>query len=360
MKLSQAIKEFVALKQARGPRAAKTGLRYESILRIFCLCMHDPEVEDLDFTHVLWYFGELERLGWKPNGRNLVAVGLRKFFEFCNLRGWEVFNEQLIPLPERETNIPRVTDLNTFRKLVDILPKKTNRPQHIRNRALLLLLWDTGARTGELVSLDVPDLDLEKRTAIIKTEKSRGRRPIRQIFWTPETNEAIKKWLEKKEALQRLFSFADPDALFTSINKCPQLPVRGKRMTNRGVAEVMRMLSNQAGLPVVLNAHRARHSMGRDAVKTLRSNSGVSNILGHSNLDSSFVYTMVWGEDLREEWDEVMKYRGNPAEKPVAQPPKAATNFPRFKSRQPVLGKLRPLTINTGKRGKLVRSQFDR
>ena len=311
--------------------------------------MQDPELEEIDLPHVLWYFQELERLGWKPNGMNLIAIALRKFFEYCNLRGYPTFNEQLIPMPERQFNIPRVTDINAFRKLLEQIPKGTNNPHHLRNRALLLMLWDTGARSGEVCLIDGP-LDHKTRTTIIKTEKSRGRRPIRQIFWTEETNKALKAWLKKKKELEKFFKFNDPEAIFVSISKCPDNDIRGRRMNNRSVAEVLRMLSCRAGLPARINAHSVRHSMGRDAVRTLRSDSSVSNILGHSNIESSQVYTMLFGTDLRDEWKRVIKSRGNPMH------PQMSKSFPKSKfmrSAGPIQGSNRRVSIHTSKYGRM-------
>lgn len=262
----------------------------------------------MNHSQVIWYLSELTRLGWKPNGLNLIAIALRKFFEFCNLRGYGVFSEQLIPIPRKEFNIPRVATAQNFKKLMRELPHGSDRPHHLRNRALLMLLWDTGARVGEILSLDVNDIDMKKRTAIIRTEKSRGRRPVRQIFWTDDTNKALRKWVYKKEDLQRINVFKDCEALFISISKCGRYDVRGKRMTNRGAAGVMQMLSNRAEIPVV-NPHSMRHAMGRDTARALRSDTSVSNILGHSNIDSSHIYTMIWGEDLRKDWQQVMRHR---------------------------------------------------
>ncbi len=355
MKLHDAIKEFVELKKMKGIRAARTSARYESALRIFCLCMQNPELSNIEFSHVLWYLNQLEQLGWKPNGINLVGLALKKFFEFCQLRKYPVtFNENLIPLKEKTFNIPRVTGIETFKKLLEQIPIKTNDPHHIRNRAVLLLLWDTGVRTGELMSLDISDLDLNNRTALIKTEKSRGRRPVRQIFWTPETHEHIVNWINKLEELKKKFNFADDEALFVSISKSSRQPIRGCRMSTRGVAEIMRVLSNQAGLPAVANAHGIRHSMGRDAIKTLRSNSGVSNILGHSNIESSYVYTMLFGDDLKEQWQEVMDKRGSP----FMSPPKASANFPKSSKNfnSVAKGQIRPTTVKTSHTGRWVRN----
>lgn len=324
------------MRQFRG--SPLTTQRYDHLLRIFCLCMKDPKVGEIEARDVVEYLSEMRRLKWKPNGINVVAIALRKLFEFCNLRGYPVFNEQLIPIPRKEFNIPRVATAANFRKLMRELPHGSGRPHHLRNRALLMLLWDTGARAGEIVSLNVEDMDLKKRMALIRTEKSRGRRPVRQIFWTATTNAALKKWIKKKEELQRIDVFRESEALFISISRCGRYDVRGKRMTNRGVAGVMQMLSNRAELPII-NAHSIRHAMGRDTVRTLRSNSAVSNILGHSNLDSSYIYTMIWGEDLKEDWNRVMKGRGNGTRR------ESATQ-----------GRLRPVAVRTGRYGRMIRN----
>ena len=303
MKLSQAIEEF---KNWRGFKVTgHTVIRYDSALRIFCLVMGDPEIDQIQITHVLRYLQEMERLGWKRNGINIVALALRKLFEYYNLRGYNCLNEALIPLPKKEFNIPRVANDVDFKKLVKAIPRDSN-PNNIRNLALIHMVWDTWARTGEIISLDVDDLQFNKDgsgCAIIKTEKSRGRRPIREIFWTAQTGKYLKAWLKKKNEIQKLMTFEDPAAVFISIRKCGQYDVSGKRMTNRGVCEVFRTISNRAGLPSIFNAHSARHYGGRKIIKEGGASADVTNILGHSNLESSQFYTMMWGNDLKERWN---------------------------------------------------------
>ncbi|MEO6240318.1 MAG: site-specific integrase [Bacteroidia bacterium] len=320
--------------------------------------MQDPILEEIDLTHIVWYFSELERLGWKPSGMNLIGLALKKFFEFCHLRGYNVsFSEQLIPIREKECNIPRVANIKDFKKLLARIPTRTNRPHHIRNRAFLLLLWDTGARSGELCMLDDDDLKFDRDgsgTAYIKTEKSRGRRPIRQIFWTAETGKTIKRWLKKKNELQKLFTFQHPEAVFTTITKSPGSAIRGSRMNSRGIAEVMRMLSNGAGLSVVANAHSIRHSFGRDTKKATGSDFSVGNQLGHSSPDSSRIYAWLFDEEMKKEWKTIMKKRGSP----VRKAPVRAMNFPKLRNtkRAFVRSPYRPTTFRRLKTGRLGRS----
>jgi site-specific recombinase XerD len=312
MKLSQAIDEF---KNWRGFKVTgHTVVRYDSALRIFCLCMGDQDIEQIQIHHILGYMKEMENLGWKRNGVTIVALALRKFFEFYNLRGFNCVNEALIPLQRKEFNIPRVATEEDFKKLVKGIARDTN-PNNIRNLALVHMVWDTWARSGEIISLDIDELNFNKDlsgSAMIKTEKSRGKRPIREIFWTATTGKYLKAWLKKKQEIQKLMTFDDSEALFTSIRKAGPLDVTGKRMTNRAVCEVFRTISNRARLPSIFNAHSARHYGGRKIIKEGGASADVTNILGHSNLESSQFYTMMWGNDLKERWTRFHDERANP------------------------------------------------
>ncbi|HUC88461.1 MAG TPA: tyrosine-type recombinase/integrase [Candidatus Paceibacterota bacterium] len=312
MKLTQAIEEF---KNWRGFKVTgHTVVRYDSALRIFCLTIGDVEIEQIQIQHVLHYLKQMELLGWKRNGVNIVALALRKFFEFYNLQGYRCLNESLIPLPKKEFNIPRVANEKDFNKLVKSIPRDRD-SVNIRNLALVHMVWDTWARSGEIISLDGDDLQFNKDGsgfATIKTEKSRGKRPIREIFWTAQTNKYLKAWLKEKERIQDQMVFEDVGAVFISIRKCGPYDVRGKRMTNRGVCEVFRTISNRAGLPSIFNAHSARHYGGRKIIKDGGASADVTNILGHSNLESSQFYTMMWGNDLRERWTHFHNEHANP------------------------------------------------
>lgn len=307
MKLSQAIQEF---RDWRGFRVTgHTVVRYDSVLKIFCLCLGDPDIEAIQLQHVMRHMSEMQRLGWKRNGLNIVALALRKFFEFFNMRGYQCMDENLIPLPRKEFNIPRVASDTDYKKLTSAIPKDTD-PHNQRNLALISMVWDTWARIGEVLSLDEQDLKFNRNgsgSATIKTEKSRGRRPIREIFWKPSTVRHLKKWLEKKHHLQEKFHFSDPNAVFVTISKCESYDTRGNRMTGKNANEVFRRISNTAGLKANVNPHSMRHHGGREIIKKGGSNSDVSNILGHSNIESSAIYTMMYGDDLRERWQEFHK-----------------------------------------------------
>ena len=291
MEFKQAIEQFKNWRQFKVKKQTVKG--YDRELRTFCLFLRNPHIEEITLNQVMEYLNGMEELGWDRNSFVGKCMALRKFFEFFRLQGYRVIDENLIPIPSKEFKMPRVADDETYNKLIMAIPKETNDPRHIRNLAIVNLLWDTGARNGEILSLDVNDLQLDKMKAIIRTEKSKGRRPIREIFWTADTHGNILRWLKKRDHLKDIMQFQDADALFPSVNN----QKAGQRLTVKGVGEMLRRYSNRAQIPY-LNAHSFRHHMGHDIIKKGGSTSDVMNILGHASVQSSTVYTMMTDVEL--------------------------------------------------------------
>jgi integrase/recombinase XerC len=293
MKFSDAIQKFSAWRMFQVKPETVRG--YDQELRTFCLFLRNPEIENITIGDVMDYLNGLQQLGWKHNSFIPKCMALKKFFEFFRLQGYSVLDEELVPSPRKEYQIPRVLNEDSYRQLIAAIPYN-NDPRHIRNRAIISLLWDTGARNGEVVSLNIGDVDSSRMRAVIKTEKSRGRRPLREIFWTHDTNESLGRWAEKL----RLMETREPEPLFVSAAGSNV----GHRFTIKGVAEMLRRYSNRAKMPHI-NAHSFRHHMGHDIVRKGGSASDVMNILGHSTLASSSIYTMMTDNELEERYRKI-------------------------------------------------------
>lgn len=223
-------------------------------------------------------------------------MALKKFFEFYQHQGFKVVDPFLIPIPSKQFKLPRVVNEDEYQKLLSIIPRN-NDPRHIRNRAIINMLWDTGARNGEIMSLNVEQINTKEKKAIILTEKSQGLKPVRQLMWTEETNDNLIKWLAKRKHLEKRFPFEEPNALFISVVS-HQI---GKRFSIRGVGEMLRRYSNRAQIPYT-NAHSYRHHFGHELAKKGANNSIISNLMGHSSLQSSFTYTLLSGQEMEQEY----------------------------------------------------------
>ncbi|PIY96102.1 MAG: hypothetical protein COY66_05100 [Candidatus Kerfeldbacteria bacterium CG_4_10_14_0_8_um_filter_42_10] len=295
MKLKEAIEEFKNWREFKVKASTVKG--YDRELRTFCLFLRNPEIENIMFKDVMEYLNGKYELGWNENTFLPITMSLKKFFDFAQLQGWASFNPKLIPVPKQKYTMPRIITEDNYQKLLSIIPRN-NDPRHIRNLAFITMLWDTGARNGEIVSLNTDNLDTGYCRAIVRTEKSQGRRPFRELFWTESTNENLKHWLEKREYLKRTITFREPNALFISI--CGSIhDTQGRRLQIKGVGEFLRRYSNRAGIPYQ-NAHSFRHHKGHELAGKGANNSTISSILGHSSLQSSMVYTNMFGKELEE------------------------------------------------------------
>ncbi len=286
---------------------------YERELKAFCLFLRNPEVEEITTSDVAGYLNGLRELGWDRNSFIPKCMALRKFFEFCELQGLKVLDYSLIPIPRKVMKLPRVATEEAYRKLLAVIPRNRD-SRHIRNRAIICMLWDSGARSGEIVSLNVQDADLKRMRAVIKTEKSRGTRPFREIFWTEETNENLKAWIRKREELARRMTLGEADALFVSISSGGMRDASGCRFTGDGVTEMLRRYSNRAGLPVV-NPHSFRHKLAHDVIKNNGSAVDVMNLLGHASLQSSSIYMVMGDKEAEKRYRELTPEHPFPGER---------------------------------------------
>jgi integrase/recombinase XerC len=251
--------------------------------------MRNGELENVILNDVIGYLGMMTEIGWGRNSFLGKTVAFRKFFEYWGKQKLCQFDYTLIPIIEREYQMPKIANLADYNKLLDSIPRN-NDPRHIRNRLMVMLLKDSGMRLGEMLSLNIEGLDLDNMQVIIKTEKTKKLHPIRKIFWTKETNDQLKLWLAKMKTLNRV----DKEALFISATGIKQ----GIRLTKSGATEVMRRLSHEAKLDYVLNCHSLRHMFGHDLAQKKVNNSTISTMLGHSHVESSYVYTILNEDEM--------------------------------------------------------------
>ena len=297
MKLLEAIK-VCAEHEGFGVKK-KTLEGYNKDRLYFCMFARNPELEDIQEGDVINFFKMMLELGWDQNSVMHKSIALRNLFSYWIKRGRRCLNPELIPIPKREFKMPDVAEHWQYERFLATIPRLTNDKRWPRLRALAMLLYDTGARGGEILMLNVKDLDFSDPTqgrAVIKTEKSRGMRPIREIFWTPNTTIALKEWLKaRQEMIDRGVKFADPDALFVGV-RCWQA---GKRLAVGALDIAFRKHCRDIGLAPLLHPHMLRHLKGHDLNSSGANNTTISGILGHASLASSQIYTQMRSHELK-------------------------------------------------------------
>lgn len=286
MRLKDAIDMvFVGRGELRSKKETSKG--YETDARQLCVALRNPEIINVRLEDVERYLLDMENAGFSRNSIVHKACAFRTLFRELRRHGHIVINPDDIPIPRKDFKEPHVATDEDIQKVLEVISESPQRHGRFRNKAILLLLRDTGMRIGELRSMNVQDLDLENKRARIKTEKTRGMVPFRNVFWEDECNGAIKEWLEERKLFLKERNKTS-EALFICNHRDTGVGRIGKTAINIA----FRKASWVAGIPT-LNPHSLRHRKGHKLASNGANNSVISKVLGHSTLASSFVYTQL-------------------------------------------------------------------
>jgi integrase/recombinase XerD len=305
MKLLQAINGYARWKTLKVKSATAYG--YDGYLRHFSVFLRNPDVEDITVENIVEYLTFCQEHGYKANTLEKYGVAIQGIIKYLSDSGYRVIKHELVPIPQKEYALPRIANEADFIKVVNAIPKpqfNTLHYYHIRNRAILWLLHDTGCRVGELLSSNIKSVDFEKMQIQVRTEKGRNYGDFRNLFWyNKQTTEALKEWYKKREEID-----VKDEAVFVSLNGgVITNEKRIRRMDIGAVGEMMRKYSRLAKIGYTLNAHSFRHMLGRKLAERGANNTIISQVLGHKSLDSSRVYTNLYSEELGKAFRKIVR-----------------------------------------------------
>jgi integrase/recombinase XerD len=220
----------------------------------------------------------------RPLAPNSMAGRVRTLRAFG---GWLQRELQLDAHPLAGLPIPKVPDVLvpslTPPELRALLEGANSTRDPIRDRALLVLLLDTGLRLGELVRLSVGDVDLTEGRCRVMGKGAKER----VVPIGGRTRRALRAWIVTRRRV------VDPDPLFISR--------RGGRLTPRAVQQLVRRLALAAGVSTRCSPHILRHSFARAFLANGGDVFSLQRILGHSpsSLQVTRRYVQLLDDDLR-------------------------------------------------------------
>lgn len=218
--------------------------------------------------------------------RALAAIrGLHSFAHADGRLPFDVAAD--VPTPSQGSSIPKALSLAQVEALLNAVPAGDGASQiNIRDRALLEMLYSTGARITELLDLDVDDLDREQHMLLVRGKGGKER-------IVPLGRPAL-------EAVERYLVRARP-----SLNKkgSPALFLnnRGARLGRQSGFKIVAQAADAAGLQHV-SPHSLRHSFATHLLEGGADIRVVQELLGHASVATTQIYTKVSPEHLREIW----------------------------------------------------------
>jgi site-specific recombinase XerD len=214
----------------------------------------------------------------KPATVNRRLASLRKLCRFARRQGLLVDDPtQEVKSVERVKQAPKALD----KKELNALMRAVERYGSVRDQAIIQVLRHSGIRVGELANLKRADLELSERKGMLTIRSGKGNK-WRELPMNTDLRRALKRYLAERPAVkdERVF-----------------IGQRETGMTVSGLQDVVEKYARLARLDGV-SAHTLRHTFGKSLLDSGTDLVAVANLLGHSRLDTTAIYTQPTPQDL--------------------------------------------------------------
>ena len=218
----------------------------------------------------------------KDNGRAVSTVSrnlasLRSFYQFL-YRSKVISEDPTVNLesPKIERKLPKVLSSEQVELLLE-QPKCVDLKGY-RDKAMLELVYATGIRVTELISLNFSDINLESGYI-----RCAGKNKERIIPIGSLAVDALKDYIEKSRSI--LIKDDGSQALFVNVN--------GHRLTRQGFWKIIKQYKEQANIDVDITPHTLRHSFAVHLLENGAELRAIQEMLGHSDISSTQVYAQI-------------------------------------------------------------------
>lgn len=295
MDAESAKRQFLEYIEIERGRAVKTVENYDRYLSRFFMQMNIKNVTEISEQNIREFRMWLNRQhgtgsdSMKRRTQNYYLIALRAFLKFLRKRGIEGVSPErieLAKLPERQLDILTSAELHRLLDAPREAYAKEKDPWKqlclLRDSAILELLFSTGLRIAELCSLN-SDLDLTRDEFSIRGKGEK----VRVVFLSETAKRAIREYLKARKDME--------EALFVDGR-----PKKLHRITPRDVQRHLKKYLALAGITTRVTPHTLRHAFATDLLSNGADLRSVQQLLGHSSIMTTQIYTHVTDSRLRE------------------------------------------------------------
>lgn len=275
--MQKIIEEFILKLHSEKNTSSNTEISYKRDLTKFLEYLNNGRkikletVTEIDLENYIKYLDSLGRAATTVS-RNIAS--LKSFFAFLCEKGLVDKNPAIgLKAPKIEKKVPDVLSI----KEVDALLKQPSRntPKELRDKSMLELLYATGMRVSELISLKLDDINIKQEYIICHDRKK-----DRLIPFGTEAKNALIKYLSDGRA--QLLKDEDSDVLYPNCS--------GGLMSRQGFWKLIKAYGKKAGIKSEITPHTLRHSFASHLVENGADLRAVQEMLGHSDISTTQIY----------------------------------------------------------------------
>ena len=223
-----------------------------------------------DSSYVMY----MERKNFAASSISRSIASIRAFFHFlCQTRSWKENPAEHLKAPKIEKKMPGILTIDE----VDLLLKqpRENTAKGIRDRAMLELLYATGIRVSELISLTLKDINLKLGYITCSSGEKE-----RVIPFGSAAKRSVEHYMEGARA--ELLGSQESEMLFLNCS--------GKSMSRQGFWKVLKSYAEAAGIQQDITPHTLRHSFAAHLVQNGADLKSVQEMMGHSDISTTQIY----------------------------------------------------------------------
>ena len=243
------------------------------------------DLREVDESRVRDYISRRHRQGAGAPTLQRALSAIRSFYKFLSREGAASHNPAAgVSAPRGTRKLPDALDVDRMSALLDMTPKSA---LEVRDRAMFELMYSSGLRLAETVSLDLGDVDLKDALVQVTGKGSKQRVvPVGTVAC-----EWLRSWLGERPAV----AAGDETALFIGR--------RGTRLTARAVQARLERWARIQGLGRPVHPHMLRHSFASHMLESSGNLRAVQELLGHADISSTQVYTHLDFQHLADVYD---------------------------------------------------------
>ena len=275
--LNTPIKSFLEYLQFEKQVSPHTLSNYERDLRSlmdFCLDQDISKWDQLTANQMRFFAASAFRKGLGPSSIQRRLSACRSFFAYLLFEG-KVLNNPVadVRAPKAPKRLPKTLDVDQMNQLLNMKGKGNT---FLRDKAMLELLYSSGLRLAELVSLDLGNVDYSDKLIRVLGKGNK----TRVVPIGSHAIKALSQWLVARD-----------DWLVDKDLKAVFLSNRGKRISPRSVQMRVKHWAKKQGLDGTLHPHQFRHSFASHLLESSSDLRAVQELLGHADISTTQIYT---------------------------------------------------------------------
>ncbi len=295
LSMRKSLDEFLAFLSVEKGSSANTVAAYRNDLQQLADFIGTRPGSDgwsaLDRSTIQDFILDLKARGYTETSVARKVAAVRSFFAFLSAEGTVPLNPtEGLSSPRVGKTLPKAISPNEVDELLE-QPSRRATPEAKRDRAMLELLYATGMRVTELVSLDMANVNLDPRSPYVRC-LGKGAKE-RTIPIHDQALEVLVEYLEDGRPF--LVRNKDEHALF--VNR------RGERLTRQGFWLILKGYARAANLSPDITPHTLRHSFATHMLRGGMPLRNVQEMLGHANISTTQVYTHLTSDHVREVYE---------------------------------------------------------